>query len=62
MVVINMFSRPALTEPDDHWLTCERVYRKNDWCRSCHLREVCDRDICSRGVQLDMNKPQKFKV
>lgn len=30
--------------------------RKGDWCRSCRLRMACDRDICSRGVRIDVNK------
>lgn len=27
-----------------------------NWCHSCRLRMVCDRDICSRGLKIDVNK------
>lgn len=30
--------------------------RQGDWCRSCRLRMACDRDICSRGMVIDVNK------
>ena len=30
--------------------------RQGDWCRSCRLRMACDRDVCSRGMIIDVNK------
>lgn len=58
---IRMYPKACFAVEDCDMLQVERIVRGGDWCRKCPNEHVCDRDICSRGVKLDSNKPPKFK-
>lgn len=58
-IMVSMFSKLAQDEKED-FLQPYVIESPNNWCRSCVLIDVCDRDICSRGVKLDSPKPLKL--